>query len=98
MNPNTGLITAPIAFPNNWTTENKPLKVFLMFLAVPSPILKFSVKSRNFSEMSTNRSPVMAGNASLNASPIGFRILPSVFSTLVIPSITAARPPFAFQN
>ena len=79
-------------------TENKPLKVALIILAVLSLILNFSVSSWNFLDISTNRLPVIAGNISLNPSLTAVIPFIRLVITLPRPFMTASLPPFSFQN
>ena len=61
----------------NAKISNNPLNVVLIFPAVSSLILNFSVRSLNLLDNSTNLSPVIAGNTSLQASPIEPNTFPS---------------------
>ena len=79
--PNKGenpFITFPTALPTDLKTSNIPLNVFLIFLAVSSFILNFSVRSLNLFDNSVNFSPVIEGNTSFQASPIAPRPLPKL--------------------
>ena len=92
------LTTVATALPTKLNTENIPWKVFLIFLAVLSFILNFSVRSWNFLDNSTNLGPVIEGNTCFQASPMAVSPLPSPCIILVKPFITASLPPLVFQN
>ena len=76
----------------------KPLKVFLIFAKVPSPILIPAVKSLNALVMSASLSPVIGGNISTNASLIGATRVFKTPQRFCIPSIRRALPPNSFHS
>ena len=86
------MISTPIL-----STEKKPSKMLLTFSIVASDITSLAVNSFKLVVRLINRSAVIGGKTSRNASLIGLRTLCKAAKEFIRAPISSLRPPNAFQ-